>query len=81
LVQIVDAGKPEYVFVVGEIGFRSVAALKSFVESLPKNSVLRWAPGCKRSGDEPLLSSDAAMEDFRSHCSRHGVKFVLVPSG
>jgi hypothetical protein len=81
LVRIIDAGKPQFVFVVGEVGFRTVAGLKSFVQSLPKDSVLHWVSGCMRSGDEPLLSSDAAMEDFQRHCSKHGVKLVLVPSG
>jgi hypothetical protein len=81
LVRLMGADEPEYVFEVGELRFRSVAALKSFVQSLPEDSVIRWAPGCMRFGDEPLLSSDAAMEDFRSHCSRYGVKLVLVPSG
>jgi hypothetical protein len=80
LVRIVD-GKPEFVFVVGETGFRTVAALKTFVQALPKDSVLRWAPGCTRFGDEPLLSSAAAMEDFRRHCARHHVTFLVIPSG
>src|SRR5262245_38191122 len=65
LVYIFDADSPEYVFVIGgAIGFKSVASLKKYLSILPPDSVLEWAPGCKRRGNEPLLSSEEEMEAF-----------------
>src|SRR3954451_6494234 len=46
------------VFPGGGFAFKSVDALKKFLPSLPKNSTLEWAPGCHRTGTEPLLSSE-----------------------
>jgi hypothetical protein len=71
----------EYLFVVGNCGFRTVEALKAFLERLPAGSRLTWSPGCIRSGNEPLLSSEHEMEEFQRFCAERGIEFVLVPSG
>jgi hypothetical protein len=72
---------PEWVFVVGQVGFKSLDSFTEFVERLPKGSTLEWAPGCKRIGGEPLLSSGEEMEAFRRFCEERGIRFVRVPSG
>ncbi len=81
LVHILYGQPAEYIFVIGEEGFKSVDDLKKFVGSLPSGSELQWAPGCMRMGDEPLLSSESELEDFKKFCEAHSVRFVLIPSG
>jgi len=46
----------ESLFVIGNSGFRTVEALKSFLSRLPAGARLTWNPGCIRFGEEPLLS-------------------------
>jgi hypothetical protein len=81
LVWMVGTEPSEWVFVVGHVGFKSLDSFKEFVGRLPKGSTLEWAPGCKRMGGEPLLSSEEEMEGFRKFCEERGIRFVLVPSG
>ena len=81
LVYISDVASREYMFVVGKVGFKSVASLKKFLSDLPSDSILEWAPGCIRWGDEPLLSSEEDMEDFKAFCVAKKINFILVPSG
>jgi hypothetical protein len=81
LVYIFEADTPEFVFVIGSVGFKSIDSLKKFLSNLPAGSTLEWAPGCKRSGNEPLLSSEREMEDFREFCAEKHLNFILVPSG
>jgi hypothetical protein len=81
LIYISDLGSQEHIFVVGNMGFKSVESLKKFVGDLPPGSILEWAPGCRRSGGEPLLSSPQDMEGFRAFCVAKQINFILVPSG
>lgn len=81
LVYIFEAGSTEFIFVIGSVGFKSVASLKDFVGNLPSGSILEWAPGCVRIGSEPLLSSEQEMEDFKAFCAERNITFILVPSG
>ena len=81
LVYIFDADSTEFIFVIGNAGFKSVDALKDFLRSLPPGSNLEWAPGCMRRGNEPLLSSEWEMEEFKAFCAERNINFVLVPSG
>ena len=81
LVYLFDGPETEFVFVIGNTGFRSAAALREFLASRPVGTALRWSPGCIRMGGEPLLSSDSEMDEFRDFCREHGIEFVLVPSG
>lgn len=85
LVYIFETEKPssttEFIIVIGNSGFRSLAALKRFVANLPRGSVLEWAPGCVRLGGELLLSSAKDMEDFKAFCKEVGIAFLLHPSG
>ena len=81
LVYIFEADSPEFIFVVGSVGFKSVASLKKFLGNLPSGSILEWAPGCRRIGSEPLLSSEQEMEEFKAFCAEKNIVFVLVPSG
>ena len=76
-----DKGKTEYIFVIGNSGFKSVASLKRFLENVPSGSILEWAPGCDRFGDEPLLSSEKDMAEFIAFCKKRNIKFILIPSG
>ena len=81
LVRIIDTEAAEYIFVIGNLGFKSVDSLKTFLGSLPPGSDLEWAPGCRRMGNEPLLSSEQEMEDFKQFCRAKNIRFVLIPSG
>jgi hypothetical protein len=81
LIRIFETESTEYIFVIGNVGFKSVASLKKFVGDLPRGSTLEWAPGCIRFGGEPLLSSDEDMDDFRAFCVAKKITFILVPSG
>ena len=81
LVYVFEGETPEFLFVIGNAGFRSVASLKEFVGRLPAGSTLEWSPGCLRRGDEPLLSSAQEMEEFELFCAERGINFILVPSG
>jgi hypothetical protein len=83
LVRVFDnpKGKTEYVLVVGDVGFHSVKAFKGFAARLEPGTVLRWAPGCERFGDEPLLSHPKQLEAFQRFAAHHGVKFMLTPAG
>lgn len=71
----------EFLFVIGNSGFRSVEALKSFLSGLPAGAKLTWSPGCIRMGGEPLLSSEHEIEEFRRFCRENGIEFTLIPSG
>lgn len=81
LVYIMEGDSPEFIFVIGAAGFKSVASLKRFLSNLPAGTTLEWAPGCMRFGGEPLLSSEQEMEEFKAFCVEKNINFVLVPSG
>ncbi|MCI0419340.1 MAG: hypothetical protein L0312_08990 [Acidobacteria bacterium] len=55
LIYVFDGQKTEYIFVIGQSGFKSVAALKQHLETWAPGSELKWAPGCERFGDERWL--------------------------
>lgn len=76
-----SASEPESIIAIGNSGFRSLAALRQFVATLPRGTVLEWAPGCERLGGELLLSSDKDMEEFKALCKDRGIVFILHPSG
>ena len=73
LVYILEADSTEFIFAIGNVGFKSVASLKNFVGKLPPGSTLEWAPGCIRWGNEPLLSSEQEMEDFKAFCAEKNI--------
>lgn len=81
LVYIFEGEATEFLFVVGDAGFKSVDSLKRFLNTLPPETILEWAPGCRRTGKEPLLSSESEMEAFKAFCLERNLKFVLIPSG
>ena len=81
LVYVFEGKQPEFIFVIGQAGFKSVASLKKHLETWPAGSELKWAPGCVRFGGEPLLSSDKEMQAFRAFLAERGIALVLVPSG
>lgn len=81
LVYIFETPETEFLFVIGNSGFRTVASLKTFLASLPPGTKLTWDPGCVRTGEEPLLSSEEEMEDFKRFCLEQGIDLVLIPSG
>jgi hypothetical protein len=81
LVYVFEGEDTEFIFVIGSVGLKSVDSLKKFLSSLPPGSNLEWAPGCKRMGNEPLLSSEQEMEEFKEFCAERSINFILVPSG
>ena len=68
LVHVFDGKQPEYIFAIGDSGFRTVESLKTFLGTLPACSEIRWAPGCERFENEPLLSSEKDMEEAFHSC-------------
>ena len=74
-------GETECMYSVGKERFKSLDALKEFITQMPKSSTLVWNPGCLRLWNEPLLSSEKDMADFKDFCEKHDINFVLVPSG
>ena len=81
LIYIFEADHTEYIFAVGQSGFRSVEALKKFIASLPKGSVIEFQSTCRRTGGEPLISSEKELADFKTFCAANGIEFVWIPSG
>ena len=81
LIYLFEEPKTEFIFVIGNSGFRSVNSLKRHLETWPPGSELKWAPGCIRLGGEPLLSSDQQMKALQAFLRKQGIKFILVPSG
>lgn len=83
LAWIADAGEPkQYVFVInGVVAYRTLDGLKKYLSALPKNSMLTWAPGCCRVGNEPMLGSPEEIRSFEAFCKSIGIKFTLVPAG
>jgi hypothetical protein len=81
LIYVLEGRKPEFIFVIGQSGFKSVTSLKEHLKTWPPGSELTWAPGCERVGGEPLLSSEQEMRSFRDFLVGRGIRFVLVPSG
>lgn len=81
LIYVFEGPKIEFLFVIGQVGFKSVTALERHLESWAPGSELKWAPGCERLGEEPLLSSEKDMKAFRAFLTKRGIHFTLVPSG
>jgi hypothetical protein len=83
LAWIADAGEPkQYVFVInGVVAYKTLDGLKKYLKDIPKGSSLRWAPGCCRIGNEPIIGSQDEMKKFKDFCDSIGIKFTLVPSG
>lgn len=81
LVYIFEASPLEFIFVIGNSGFKTVAGLENFISTLSAGTTVRWNPGCERLGGELLLSSEREMGAFQAFCRKHRINFVLVPSG
>ena len=81
LIYILENKDPEFIFVIGDSGFKSIESLKKFLGGLPSGSEITWNPGCERFGREPLLSSEKEMKSFRTFLEEKGVKFKLIPAG
>jgi hypothetical protein len=71
----------EFIFVVGGVGFKTVAALEEFLGGLPAGSKVEWDPGCRRMGGEPILSSEKELEAFKKFCADHKLQLHIIPSG
>ena len=71
----------DFTFAIGDSRFATVSSLKRFIAGLPAGSILEWAAGCLRFGNEPLLSSEVAMKRFVRFCKRKGIKFIHIPAG
>ena len=54
IVYIFEADVPELIFVVEQSGFKSVEALKNWIEGLPAGTTLEFNMSCRRMGIEPL---------------------------
>lgn len=74
------AGEPEYILTTGQVGFKSVDALKQAIANYPKGSTLKWAPSCEVMKGQPL-STQKELDDLKVFCEENGIKFVHIPSG
>ena len=81
LIYIFEAGHTDYIFTIGQSGFRSVEALKKFIADLPKGSTIEFQSTCRRTGGEPLISSKKELADFKKICEDHSVTFRYIPAG
>ena len=55
--------------------------LKTFLEQQPKGTVVTWDPGCRRMGNEPLLSNDKDLTAFKAFFASQGLELVILPGG
>lgn len=81
LIYIFEGQEPEFIFTVGNTGFKSVESLKQFLGNLPPGSQITWSPGCLRMGKEPLLSSERELKEFLKYLEEKGLKLNVIPSG
>jgi hypothetical protein len=70
--------KPEWIFVVGTVAYRTLEDFKKGIAHFPKGSALTWDPGCKRLGGEPFETA-GALKEFEAYCESKGSS--RVPSG
>ena len=77
---VMTGSAPESIIVIGNRGFRSVAALKQFVAGLPRGAVLEWEPGCIHFDGE-LLSSVEELDELKAVCQERGVELIVHMSG
>ena len=81
IIYIFEAEKPEFIFVVGNAGFKSIASLKDWIKNLPPRTTLEFDMTCRRLGNEPLISSEEEMDDFKNFCKQHNINLVIRPAG
>ena len=68
---------PEFVYVIGDVAYRSFERLRDAVSRLPRGSTLEWAPGCHA----PTGLSEKQEQELKAACKSAGLQFVHVPSG
>jgi len=44
LVSVFESSDPEFLFVIGNSGFRTVESVESFLATLPSGTTLKWSP-------------------------------------
>ena len=69
------------IFVVGSVGFNSVASLKKYLGEQPAGTVVEWNPGCLRVGGDLSLSFEKELSGLESYLEKRKIKFVQIPSG
>lgn len=77
LVRVIYTKPQEWMFVVGQAGFKSMDDLKRFISTMRAGSILEWSVGDLRFGDEPLLSSEKDMAEFKKFCESKNVKLIF----
>ncbi|SRR5258708_7285961 len=81
--QVISMSKTEpieFIYTVGRVGFRTLADLRNFIQTMPKGSVLRYAPSCRTWSGEPLRT-DKEIQALRAFCQDHGIVFQFIPAG
>lgn len=82
LVYVVDQHDMPYLFTINNsVAFKTLEGLKKFFKSLPEGSTISWSMGCMRHGNEPLVNSDAEMNDFKAFCESLNLRLEIIPSG
>ncbi len=67
------------IFVAEEQRFRTVEALKKFLDKKETGTTVVWDPGCVRIGDKPLLSTRKEIKDLRTYLEKRGIKLLVIP--
>ncbi len=80
LVYIFEEQKTEFLFVIGDVGFKSIDSLKKFIEKLPTGTTIEFQPTCKAQNDAPL-SKDVEINNLKEFCKTHSINFTVRPSG
>jgi len=80
-VYIFEGDKTEVIMVMGNSGFRSVEALKNWVQGLPPGTSLELDMTCENFGIEPLINSEKDMADFKDFCAKHHINLIIKPAG
>lgn len=81
LIYLFEGEHTEFIWAVGQSGFKSVAALKEFISKLPQGSILEFQSSCRRTGEEPIISSEQELNEFKIFCESHGITLKYIPAG
>ncbi len=81
IIYLFETGKTEFIISAGNVGFKSVAALKEWVAKLPPRTTLELDMMCRHLGNEPLVSSEEELNDFKKFCEEHKIILKIRPAG
>ena len=80
---VFENGKPEARIVVEQGGwFKSLEALKKWIQDLAPGTTLEFNRSCRRLSNEPLpLDSEQELNDLKDFCAQHKVNLIVHSAG